>query len=301
MQATRRGIKVYQFKEPTNMQEENVSKGTIFFSSQDIFWNTLSKLLLAEIRDNTTFSISVICSHMVTLVTRFVSAATFKRLQMERKGKTAPILSEAYNEIQRRVTIKGGSTRKASVVKSLKVSDEESLPEYDLSKNVTTKIEEPLSPVVEESDSTSVLVDVSPKEPLSKTRFAFTNLASIFAEWCGRISAFLITLLLTSTPPQYTWTRCRDPLTVQTHIVRGSIMILLSLFMDSIGVLVEHRVAESGLKEAVEEFRKTKISWLVYLHMAMMACALSGVFVMTMPGILENGNDCFKAGRSVWV
>ncbi|KAI8839605.1 hypothetical protein BC829DRAFT_403669 [Chytridium lagenaria] len=313
MLLNRRGLTVFDVKEPTNSAEEVESKKTTFrfIASQEIYWNTLTRLLLAEIRDNTTFSISVVCSHIVVLMTRIISAAAFRRLQMEKKGKTAPVLSDAYNQFQKkRVSQFERDPRQLSVERTYleNLKEEVVLPGYGDHQSISTV---PKEPHRDSTGSGSIFVnvpkiDVSPPNlhftPMSDDiRFAFTNLTSMFAEWCGRISAFLITLLLTSTPPQYTWTQCLGPLPASTHFVRGCIMILFSLTMDAVGLVVEHRVSKATLRDAIEEFQTTEVSWLVYFQMMLMASSLSGAVIMAMPGILENGNECYKEGRNIWI
>ncbi|KAI8835714.1 hypothetical protein BC829DRAFT_60199 [Chytridium lagenaria] len=56
MQGARRGLKAHEAKEPTNVLEEMEMKNILFrfIACQEMLWNTLSRLLLAEIRDNTT-------------------------------------------------------------------------------------------------------------------------------------------------------------------------------------------------------------------------------------------------------
>ncbi|KAJ3108029.1 hypothetical protein HDU96_007708 [Phlyctochytrium bullatum] len=61
-------------KRPNNRIEELNSSVTrfIFIASQDVYWNTIAKLLLMEIRSDTVFFISTLCSLMVNF-TQFIS------------------------------------------------------------------------------------------------------------------------------------------------------------------------------------------------------------------------------------
>ncbi|KAI8849887.1 hypothetical protein BC829DRAFT_432348 [Chytridium lagenaria] len=129
-QLARRGLKLYSTKEPTNIEEERTLNYNTFrfIVCQDMVWSSLSNLLLAEIRDNTTFTIAVICSHIVIFASRIFSAATFRRLQLERKGKTTPILSETYHQVQKHVIMNVTDVQKTKP--SLMRLTEDSPPDY---------------------------------------------------------------------------------------------------------------------------------------------------------------------------
>ncbi|KAI8843563.1 hypothetical protein BC829DRAFT_400912 [Chytridium lagenaria] len=304
IRASRIGIKLYQFKIPTNAQEENIMKKVLFTftASQEIFWNTLAKLLLLEIRNNSTFAVSVICSHAFTILTQFISAAAFKKQQRDRNAKTSPIASQQQSQQVDKVDRKSSNGEISRNILSININvDTEELPPYLTIAKSRLSGHAQLA-LIGNAPNPNCEPNLASTEPLftpmsEEAMFAFRNLASTFAEWCGRISAFFITLLLTSSPPQAAWTQCREKLSFETHLSRGAAMLFLSFTADMLIWLMERRIVGTKMSLGIAEFQKTNVSVLVYAHMALMACSLCGVFIMVMPGMLENGNTCFRHGR----
>ncbi|KAI8847888.1 hypothetical protein BC829DRAFT_231374 [Chytridium lagenaria] len=245
-------------------------------------------------------------------------------------GKTAPILSRAYDHIQTDITIK--SAGRPSVVKTLNVeSKEDSIPNYmnrkvagrnSLAKSyhVTLKDEslpgygirlqarthQTIKMQFDFRQGRRYLYRLFPNffstrlTPMSdETRFAFTNLANNSE---NTVPAYPASSSPSSSPPSPPNPHGRMSRSPNGSNARHSCIITMtvSFFIDAVVLWVERRVDEDGLREAVEEFRMARVSWLVYLEMVMHVLGVCGAFVMAMPGVLQNGDGCFKGGRKGW-
>ncbi|KAJ3104725.1 hypothetical protein HDU97_008904 [Phlyctochytrium planicorne] len=134
--------------------------------------------------------------------------------------------------------------------------------------------------------------------------YGFQSVCTIYADWCCRLSAYLMTLFYTTTMPQYQWMNCESlgiidssyVLTTETHVIRSLISMLLAIVMDVISVKVDVAMAKVDYERGVEEFANMGISFTAFFHLTFISSSVGGLLILSQAGILDK-DPCFRAGR----
>ncbi|KAI8851442.1 hypothetical protein BC829DRAFT_386739 [Chytridium lagenaria] len=138
-------------------------------------------------------------------------------------------------------------------------------------------------------------------QPMSEEAvYGFQSVCSIYSEYGARTAATIMTLLLTTTPPQYNWSSCRGSLATENILIRSAISLVAGVVIDVLSVYLDRRFGKVDYARGLEELCELHVSLLALFHLALTTSSVAGLVIFVQPGIFVT-DQCFREGRRSWI